>query len=95
MHVPHIVALWLQCRKQLQHSQMLWGDVAGTDDLDNEYGCSLNVRALVSRLKGPSYEAGTRLQAASGMQHLIGNLYHVLVRAISRISAGCAFILPI
>lgn len=31
-----------------------------------------------SGLKGPSYEAGTRMQAASGMQHLVGNLYHVL-----------------
>jgi hypothetical protein len=95
MHVPLIAELWLQCRKPLRHLQMPWGDVAGTDGLDNEYGCSLNVRALVSRLKGPSYEAGTRLQAASGMQHLIGNLYHVLVRPISRISAGCALILTI
>ncbi|KAL0580767.1 hypothetical protein V5O48_001232 [Marasmius crinis-equi] len=31
-----------------------------------------------SGLKGPSYEAGTRLQAASGLHHLIGNHYHVL-----------------
>ncbi|KAJ2933688.1 hypothetical protein H1R20_g3441, partial [Candolleomyces eurysporus] len=35
-----------------------------------------------SGLKGPSYEAGTRLQAASGMQHLIGNLHHVLADTI-------------
>ncbi|KAF5387960.1 hypothetical protein D9615_000191 [Tricholomella constricta] len=33
-----------------------------------------------SGLKGPSYEAGTRLQAASGLHHLIGNHWHVLVR---------------
>ncbi|PPQ81315.1 hypothetical protein CVT24_001337 [Panaeolus cyanescens] len=31
-----------------------------------------------STLKGPTYEAGTRLQAASGLHHLIGNLWHVL-----------------
>lgn len=31
-----------------------------------------------SSLKGPTYEAGTRLQAASGVHHLIGNLWHVL-----------------
>jgi hypothetical protein len=32
-----------------------------------------------SGLKGPTYEAGTRLQAASGMHHLMGNLWHILV----------------
>jgi hypothetical protein len=32
------------------------------------------------RLKGPGYEAGTRLQAASGLHHLIGNQWHILVR---------------
>ncbi|KAF4619611.1 hypothetical protein D9613_005575 [Agrocybe pediades] len=31
-----------------------------------------------SSLKGPNYEAGTRLQAASGVHHLMGNLWHVL-----------------
>jgi hypothetical protein len=35
---------------------------------------------LPHRLKGPSYEAGARLQAASGMHHLMGNLWQVLVR---------------
>jgi hypothetical protein len=35
-----------------------------------------------SGLKGPSYEAGTRLQAASGLHHLIGNHWHVLVRRV-------------
>jgi hypothetical protein len=33
-------------------------------------------------LKGPTYEAGTRLQAASGLHHLIGNHWHLLVREI-------------
>ena len=34
----------------------------------------------IHRLKGPGYEAGTKLQAASGLHHLIGNHWHVLVR---------------
>ena len=33
-----------------------------------------------SRLKGPSYEQGTRLQAAAGLHHLMANHWHVLVR---------------
>lgn len=37
-----------------------------------------------SGLKGPTYEAGTRLQAASGMHHLIGNLWHVLSEALDK-----------
>ncbi|KAF5393598.1 hypothetical protein D9757_000218 [Collybiopsis confluens] len=36
-----------------------------------------------SGLKGPSYEAGTRLQASSGLHHLIGNHYHVLASLLS------------
>jgi hypothetical protein len=40
---------------------------------------SVGVVNLDLRLKGPSYEAGTRLQAASGLHHLIGNHWHVLV----------------
>src|SRR6266850_355876 len=32
------------------------------------------------RMKGPSYEQGTRLQAAAGLHHLMGNHWHVLVR---------------
>jgi hypothetical protein len=32
------------------------------------------------RLKGITYEAGTRLQASSGLHHLIGNHWHILVR---------------
>jgi len=42
----------------------------------------------VTRLKGPTYEAGTRLQAASGMHHLIGNLWHVLVSEYLRSLEG-------
>ncbi|KAF8232456.1 hypothetical protein L208DRAFT_1397441 [Tricholoma matsutake] len=37
-----------------------------------------------SGLKGPSYEAGTRLQAASGLHHLIGNHWHVLAETIDK-----------
>lgn len=37
----------------------------------------------ISSLKGLSYEAGTRLQAASGLHHLIGNHWHVLVSLCS------------
>ena len=39
-----------------------------------------DVLNFLIRLKGPTYESGTRLQAASGLHHLIGNHYHVLVR---------------
>ncbi|KAG0705441.1 hypothetical protein DFH29DRAFT_1031170 [Suillus ampliporus] len=35
-------------------------------------------------LKGPSYEAGTRLQAASGLHHLIGNHWHVLAETLDK-----------
>ncbi|KAF8974594.1 hypothetical protein BDZ97DRAFT_37086 [Flammula alnicola] len=37
-----------------------------------------------SGLKGPTYEAGTRLQAASGVHHLIGNLWHVLSESLDK-----------
>ncbi|KAG6833784.1 hypothetical protein H0H87_001216 [Tephrocybe sp. NHM501043] len=37
-----------------------------------------------SGLKGPSYDAGTRLQAASGLHHLIGNHWHVLAETIEK-----------
>ncbi|KAJ3503854.1 hypothetical protein NLJ89_g8244 [Agrocybe chaxingu] len=36
-----------------------------------------------SALKGPGYEAGTRLQAASGVHHLMANLWHVLSQSES------------
>lgn len=35
-------------------------------------------------LKGPSYEASTRLQAASGLHHLIGNHWHVLAETLDK-----------
>ncbi|TFY83853.1 hypothetical protein EWM64_g179 [Hericium alpestre] len=35
-------------------------------------------------LKGPSYEQGTRLQAASGLHHLIGNHWHVLADSLDK-----------
>ncbi|KAF8803867.1 hypothetical protein BYT27DRAFT_7214441 [Phlegmacium glaucopus] len=37
-----------------------------------------------SGLKGPTYEAGTRLQAASGVHHLIGNLWHILSESLDK-----------
>ncbi|KIY67351.1 hypothetical protein CYLTODRAFT_353384 [Cylindrobasidium torrendii FP15055 ss-10] len=37
-----------------------------------------------SSLKGPSYEAGTRLQASSGVHHLIGNHWTVLADTIDK-----------
>ncbi|KAF8665750.1 hypothetical protein AX16_000198 [Volvariella volvacea WC 439] len=37
-----------------------------------------------SGLKGPSYEAGSRLQAASGLHHLIGNHWHLLAEVIDK-----------
>ncbi|TFK43166.1 hypothetical protein BDQ12DRAFT_718409 [Crucibulum laeve] len=37
-----------------------------------------------SGLKGLSYEAGTRLQAASGLHHLIGNHWHVLSETLDK-----------
>ncbi|THH06740.1 hypothetical protein EW146_g9522 [Bondarzewia mesenterica] len=35
-------------------------------------------------LKGPNYEQGTRLQAASGLHHLIGNHWHVLSETLDK-----------
>ncbi|KAJ3729077.1 hypothetical protein DFJ43DRAFT_501878 [Lentinula guzmanii] len=37
-----------------------------------------------SGLKGPTYEAGTRLQAGSGLHHLIGNHMHVLAETLDK-----------
>jgi len=37
-----------------------------------------------SGLKGPTYEASTRLQAASGMHHLMGNLWHILSESLDK-----------
>jgi hypothetical protein len=38
-----------------------------------------------SRMKGPSYEQGTRLQAAAGLHHLMANHWHVLVSEIDAV----------
>ncbi|KAI6164918.1 hypothetical protein EDD17DRAFT_1872022 [Pisolithus thermaeus] len=35
-------------------------------------------------LKGPSYEASTRLQAASGLHHLVGNHWHILADTLDK-----------
>ncbi|KAL4241481.1 Protein IVY1 [Abortiporus biennis] len=35
-------------------------------------------------LKGPSYEAGTRLQAASGLHHLMGNHWHLMAETLDK-----------
>ncbi|KAF8211354.1 hypothetical protein K438DRAFT_1903373 [Mycena galopus ATCC 62051] len=43
-----------------------------------------NAMETTSGLKGPSYEAGTRLQAASGLHHLIGNHWHVLAETLDK-----------
>ncbi|KAJ6516117.1 hypothetical protein C8R45DRAFT_232042 [Mycena sanguinolenta] len=43
-----------------------------------------NAIETASGLKGPSYEAGTRLQAASGLHHLIGNHWHVLAETLDK-----------
>lgn len=32
-----------------------------------------------SRLKGPTYETSTRIQGASGLHHLMGNQWHIMV----------------
>jgi len=64
------------CRKPRLHSQTQWNAVVGmTSPLDlipYPYLCTRS-------LKGPTYETGSRLQAAAGVHHLIGNLWHVLV----------------
>ncbi|KAI0049590.1 hypothetical protein FA95DRAFT_1488816 [Auriscalpium vulgare] len=35
-------------------------------------------------LKGPNYEQGTRLQAAAGLHHLMGNHWHVLAQTLEQ-----------
>ncbi|TCD71340.1 hypothetical protein EIP91_011111 [Steccherinum ochraceum] len=35
-------------------------------------------------LKGPTYEAGTRMQAASGLHHLMGNHWHLLAETLDK-----------
>ncbi|KAJ7507536.1 hypothetical protein B0H11DRAFT_1967564 [Mycena galericulata] len=43
-----------------------------------------NAMETASGLKGPTYETGTRLQAASGFHHLIGNHWHVLAETLDK-----------
>ncbi|KAJ3485053.1 hypothetical protein NLI96_g5244 [Meripilus lineatus] len=40
--------------------------------------------AACSILKGPNYEAGTRLQAASGLHHLMGNHWHLMSETLDK-----------
>lgn len=47
--------------------------------------CSLYCNSL----KGPNYEGGTRLQAASGLHHLMGNHWHLMV--CPEDAVGCTF----
>ncbi|CAL1702330.1 unnamed protein product [Somion occarium] len=35
-------------------------------------------------LKGPNYESGTRLQAASGLHHLMGNHWHLMAETLDK-----------
>ena len=74
-----IARLWCPCQKRRLVSPMPWSAAARASHLF----CSewMVHNPLIFRLKGPSYETGTRLQAAAGVHHLIGNLWHVLVSA--------------
>jgi len=40
---------------------------------------SITESALKCRLKGPTYETSTRIQGASGLHHLMGNQWHIMV----------------
>lgn len=60
----------------------------GDSGVCGRHGGLLRVRCLASpityaypacRLKGPTYESGTRIQAAAGLHHLMGNHFHVMV----------------
>ncbi|KAJ7368072.1 hypothetical protein DFH08DRAFT_13852 [Mycena albidolilacea] len=53
-------------------------------NLSNVTAAFANAMEAASGLKGPSYEAGTRLQAASGLHHLIGNHWHVLAETLGQ-----------
>ncbi|ETW84350.1 hypothetical protein HETIRDRAFT_313056 [Heterobasidion irregulare TC 32-1] len=39
---------------------------------------------VCASMKGPTYEQGTRLQAASGLHHMIGNHWHVLSETLDK-----------
>ncbi|KAJ7499146.1 hypothetical protein FB451DRAFT_1015766 [Mycena latifolia] len=53
-------------------------------NLSNVTAAFANAMEAASGLKGPSYEAATRLQAASGLHHLIGNHWHVLAETLAQ-----------
>ncbi|KAJ7638607.1 hypothetical protein FB45DRAFT_406745 [Roridomyces roridus] len=53
-------------------------------NLSKATGAFANAMQTASVLKGPTYEAGTRLQAASGLHHLIGNQWHVLAETLDK-----------
>ncbi|KAJ7047589.1 hypothetical protein C8F04DRAFT_13670 [Mycena alexandri] len=53
-------------------------------NLSNVTAAFANAMHTASGLKGPTYEAGTRLQAASGLHHLIGNHWHVLAETLDK-----------
>ncbi|KAI0080744.1 hypothetical protein K474DRAFT_1657576 [Panus rudis PR-1116 ss-1] len=40
--------------------------------------------AACASLKGPTYEAGTRFQAASGLHHLMGNHWHLMAETLDK-----------
>ncbi|KAK7695639.1 hypothetical protein QCA50_000275 [Cerrena zonata] len=39
--------------------------------------------STAASLKGPNYEAGTRMQAASGLHHLMGNHWHLMAETLN------------
>ncbi|KAJ7937264.1 hypothetical protein B0H13DRAFT_2226645 [Mycena leptocephala] len=53
-------------------------------NLSNVTAAFANAMETASGLKGPTYEAGVRLQAASGLHHLIGNHWHVLAETLDK-----------
>ncbi|KAF7301464.1 RRM domain-containing protein [Mycena indigotica] len=53
-------------------------------NLSNVTAAFANAMQTASALKGPSYEAATRLQAASGLHHLVGNQWHVLAETLDK-----------
>lgn len=46
--------------------------------------CVSPPKLISSRLKGPDYESGTRMQVAAGLHHLMSNHFHVMVSQIVR-----------
>ena len=69
---------------------MLWRDVLGKSTFEF---IGVLFDSVPQRLKGPSYEAGTRLQAASGLHHLIGNHWHVLACILFAYTGYCITLL--